>query len=59
MMTQEVFRELKDVTALLSCENLDEMRTWYKEDRNVLDKRQTGEYVALRADLKLDEVQVV
>lgn len=39
MMTQEVFRELKDVTALLSCENLDEMRTWYKEDRDVLDKR--------------------
>jgi hypothetical protein len=50
---------MREVAQLLSCENLDEIRQWFAEDRSLLDRRQAGEYVALRADLQMDEIQIM
>ena len=43
---------------MMSCENLDEVRQWYLYDRQILDQRQAGEYLARMQELNMDNIQI-
>lgn len=42
----------------MSCENLDEVKQWYLNDRQTLSQKQCGEYLVNKAELGMDTVQV-
>jgi hypothetical protein len=42
----------------MSCENLEEVKIWYQDDRSVLQQKECQVYMACMKELELDSVQI-